>query len=85
MSDAKRFETKWRVSLTEYLANPLVKCISIDLTDGAAPYMDIGLLGARQPCRLQRSTAYGIREVCVMLDRRDHNPYTGQFFPSRRS
>jgi hypothetical protein len=81
VSGIKWFETKWRVSLTEYLANPLVKCIRIDLTDGAAPYMDIGLLGARQPCRLQRGTGYGIREGCVMLDRRDHNPYTGAVFP----
>ncbi len=55
--------------------------LRIDLTDGAAPYMDIGLLVAGQLWRLQRGTAYGIREGRVMLDRRDRNPYTGAEFP----
>jgi hypothetical protein len=45
--------------------------LRVDLTDGAAPYMDIGLLVAGQLWRLQRGTAYGIREGRVMLDRRD--------------
>ena len=48
--------------------------LRVDLTDGAAPYMDIGLLVAGQLWRLQRGTAYGIREGRVMLDRRDRNP-----------
>jgi hypothetical protein len=43
--------------------------------------MDIGLLVAGQLWRLQRGTAYGIREGRVMLDRRDRNPYTGAEFP----
>ncbi|MCA3413162.1 MAG: hypothetical protein INF84_01055 [Roseomonas sp.] len=55
--------------------------LRVDLTDGAAPYMDIGLLVAGQLWRLQRGTAYGIREGRVMLDRRDRNPYTGAEFP----
>jgi hypothetical protein len=55
--------------------------LRVDLTDGAAPYMDIGLLVAGQLWRLQRGTAYGIREGRVMLDRRDRNPYTGAQFP----
>ena len=55
--------------------------LRIDLTDGAAPYMDIGLLVAGQLWRLLRGTAYGIREGRVMLDRRDRNPYTGAEFP----
>jgi hypothetical protein len=54
--------------------------LRVDLTDGAAPYMDIGLLVAGQLWRLQRGTAYGIREGRVMLDRRDRNPYTGSEF-----
>jgi len=55
--------------------------LRVDLTDGAAPYMDIGLLVAGQLWRLLRGTAYGIREGRVMLDRRDRNPCTGAEFP----
>jgi len=55
--------------------------LRVDLTDGAVPYLDIGLLVAGQLWRLQRGTAYGIREGRVMLDRRDRNPYTGAEFP----
>ena len=55
--------------------------LRVDLTNGAAPYMDIGLLVAGQLWRVQRGTAYGIREGRVMLDRRDRNPYTGAEFP----
>ena len=55
--------------------------LRVDLTDGAAPYMDIGLLVAGQLWRLLRGTAYGIREGRVMLDRRDRNQYTGAEFP----
>jgi len=55
--------------------------LRIDLADGAAAFMDIGLLVAGQVWRLQRGTAYGIREGRVMLDRRDRNPYTGAEFP----
>jgi hypothetical protein len=83
VSSIKWFETKWRARLTEYLANQLVKCIRVDLTDSAAPYMDIGLLGARRLCRLLRGTAYGIREGHVMLDRYDRKPSTGAEFPDR--
>ena len=36
--------------------------LRVDFTDGAAPYMDIGLLVAGQLWRLLRGTAYGIRE-----------------------
>ncbi|MCX7367559.1 MAG: hypothetical protein NTX90_01395 [Alphaproteobacteria bacterium] len=81
MSGVESFETKWRARLTEYLANQRVNYLRMDLTDSEAPYMDSGLLGARQQCRLQRGTAYGIREGRVMLDRRDRNPYTGAEFP----
>jgi hypothetical protein len=55
--------------------------LRIDLTDGAAPYMDIGLLVAGQLWRMLRGTAYGICEGRVMLDRRDRNPITGAEFP----
>lgn len=55
--------------------------LRIDLSDGAAAFMDIGLLVAGQLWRLQRGTAYGIREGRVMLDRRDRNPFTGAEFP----
>jgi hypothetical protein len=55
--------------------------LRVDLIDGAASYMDIGLLVAGQLWRLLRGTAYGIREGRVMLDRRDRNPYTGAEFP----
>ncbi|MCA3413861.1 MAG: hypothetical protein INF84_04595 [Roseomonas sp.] len=55
--------------------------LRLDLTDGAAAFMDIGLLVAGQLWRLQRGTAYGIREGRVMLDRRDRNPFTGAEFP----
>ena len=55
--------------------------LRVDLTDGAAPYMDIGLLVAGQLWRLLRGTAYGIREGRVMLDRRYRNPYNGAEFP----
>ncbi len=44
------------------------RCLRVDLTDGAAPYMDIGLLVAGPLWRLKRGTAYGIREgwqVCA--------------------
>jgi hypothetical protein len=51
----------------------LDRYLRIDLTDGAVTLMDIGLLG--------RSTAYGIREGRVMLDRRDRSPFTGAEFP----
>jgi hypothetical protein len=40
----------------------MARYLRIDLTDGAAPYLDIGLLVAGQLWRLQRGTAYGIRE-----------------------
>ncbi|MFM7608189.1 MAG: hypothetical protein ACKO9A_04815 [Alphaproteobacteria bacterium] len=43
--------------------------------------MDIGLLVAGRLWRLQRGTAYGIREGRVILDRRDRNPYAGAEFP----
>jgi hypothetical protein len=59
----------------------MARYLRIDLTDGAAPYLDIGLLVAGQLWRLQRGTAYGIREGRVMLDRRDRNPFTGAEFP----
>ncbi|MFN7308968.1 MAG: hypothetical protein ACK5TQ_20660 [Acetobacteraceae bacterium] len=59
--------------------------LRVDLSDGAAPYMDIGLLVAGQLWRLQRGTAYGIREGRVMLDRRDRNPTPGPNFPFRPS
>ena len=55
--------------------------LRVDLTDGVAPYIDIGLLVAGQLWRLLRGTAYCIRERRVMLDRRDRNPYTGAEFP----
>ncbi len=55
--------------------------LHFDLIDGAASYMDIGLLVAGQLWRLLRGIAYGIREGRVMLDRRDRNPYTGAEFP----
>jgi hypothetical protein len=55
--------------------------LRIDLTDGAAAFMDIGLLVAGQLWRLLRGTAYGIREGRVMLDRRYRNPFTGAEFP----
>jgi len=67
--------------VTEYLANQLLQYLPISLTDGAVPCMDIGLLVAGQLWRLQRGTAYGVREGRVMLDRRDGNPYTGAEFP----
>jgi hypothetical protein len=81
VSGVESFETKWHARLTEYLANQRVNYLCMDLTDSEAPYMDIGLLGARQLCRLLRGTGYGIREGRVMLDRRDRNPYTGAEFP----
>ena len=81
MSGFKWFRTKWRTRLAEFLANQRMNYLRVDLTDGAAPYMDIGLLVAGQLWRLQRGTAYGIREGRVMLDRRDRNPITGAEFP----
>ncbi|MFN8960086.1 MAG: hypothetical protein ACK5YV_00760 [Betaproteobacteria bacterium] len=62
-------------------ASVTARYLRVDLTDGAVPFMDIGLLVAGQLWRLQRGTAYGIREGRVMLDRRDRNPYTGAEFP----
>lgn len=67
--------------MTEYLANQLVQCLRISLTDGAVPCMDIGLFVAGQLWRLQRGTAYDILESRFMLDRRGRNPYTGADFP----
>jgi hypothetical protein len=64
------------------LPAPVVgRYLRIDLTDGAAAFMDIGLLVAGHLWRLQRGTGYGIREGRVMLDRRDRNPFTGAEFP----
>ncbi len=63
------------------LAPVTARYLRVDLTDGAAPYIHIGLLVAGQLWRLQRGTAYGIREGRVMLDRRDRNPFTGAKFP----
>ena len=81
MSGFKWFRTKWRARLAEFLANQRVNYLHVDLTDDAAPCMDIGLLVAGQLWRLQRGTDYGIREGRVMLDRRDRNLYTGAEFP----
>ena len=67
--------------MTEYLANQLVQYLRISLIDGAVPCMDIGLLVAGRLWRLQRGTAYDIRESRFMLDRRDRNAYTGAEFP----
>ncbi|MFM7305501.1 MAG: hypothetical protein ACKO4X_19495 [Alphaproteobacteria bacterium] len=68
-------ESQWNVVLV--LPAPVTaRYRHVDLTDGATPYMDIGLLVAGQLWRIQRGTAYGIREGRVMLDRRDRNPYT---------
>ena len=55
--------------------------LRIDLTDGAAAFMDIGLLVAGQLWRTERSIAYGIEEGRLMLDRRDRNSFTGAEFP----
>ena len=55
--------------------------LRIDLADGAASLMDVGVLAAGALWRLLRGTAYGIREGRVMLDRRDRNPFTGAEFP----
>ena len=53
----------------------------IDITNPTAAFTDIGLLAAGALWRMQRGTAYGIREGRVMLDRRDRNPFTGAEFP----
>jgi hypothetical protein len=55
--------------------------LRVDLTDGAAPYADLGLPVTGQLWRIQRGTAYGIRERRIMLDRRGRNPYPGAEFP----
>ena len=55
--------------------------VRIDLVDGAASLIDVGVLAAGGLWRLLRGTAYGIREGRVMLDRRDRNPFTGAEFP----
>jgi hypothetical protein len=55
--------------------------VRIDLVDGTASFMDVGLLAVGQLWRLLRGTAYGIREGRLMLDRRDRNPFTGAEFP----
>jgi len=55
--------------------------LRVDLTDGAAAFMDIRLLVAGQLWRLQRGPAYGIREGRVILDRRNRNRFTGAEFP----
>jgi hypothetical protein len=55
--------------------------LRVDLTDGAAAFMDIRLLVAGQLWRLQRGPACGIREGRVILDRRDRNRFTGAEFP----
>jgi hypothetical protein len=62
-------------------ASITARYLRIDLSDGAAAFMDIGLLVAGQLWRLLRGTAYGIREGRVMRDRRDRNPFTGAEFP----
>lgn len=55
--------------------------LRIDIEDGAAEFMDIGLLVAGALWRVQRGVAYGAREGRVILDRRDRNPFTGAEFP----
>jgi hypothetical protein len=47
--------------------------LRVDLTDGAAPYMDIGLLVAGHPC--------GIAEGRLMLDRHGRDTLEGTEFP----
>ncbi|MFN7594765.1 MAG: hypothetical protein ACK5PU_04055 [bacterium] len=55
--------------------------LRIDLADGAASFMDAGVLAVGALWRVLRGTAYGIREGRVMLDKRDRNPFTGAEFP----
>jgi hypothetical protein len=64
------------------LPTPAVgRYLRIDIENPTAPFTDIGVLAAGALWRLQRGTAYGIREGRVMLDRRDRNPFTGAEFP----
>jgi hypothetical protein len=62
-------------------APALGRYLRIDIDNPAAAFTDIGVLAAGALWRLQRGTAYGIREGRVMLDRRDRNPFTGAEFP----
>jgi len=55
--------------------------LRIDIENPTAAFTDIGVLSAGGLWRLQRGTAYGIREGRVILDRRDRNPFTGAEFP----
>jgi hypothetical protein len=57
------------------------RILRIDIENPTAAFTDIGVLAAGQLWRVQRGTAYGIREGRVILDRRDRNPFTGAEFP----
>jgi hypothetical protein len=54
--------------------------LRVDVADGAASVLDIGIIAAGALWRLARGPAYGIAEGRLMLDRRDRNPLTGAEF-----
>jgi hypothetical protein len=54
--------------------------LRVDVADGAASVLDIGIIAAGALWRLARGHAYGIEEGRLMLDRRDRNDLTGAEF-----
>jgi hypothetical protein len=58
-----------------------VRYVRIDLVDGAASLIDVGVLAVGHLWNTERSIAYGIAEGRLMLDRRDRNTFTGAEFP----
>lgn len=54
----------------------------VELLDGTAPYVDIGIVAAGALWRLTRARSYGAIEGRLTLDARDRNDMTGAEFPA---
>lgn len=54
----------------------------VEVLDGSAPYVDIGIVAAGALWRLTRAQSYGFIDGRVILDTRDRNDMTGAEFPA---
>lgn len=55
----------------------------VELVDGSASSIDIGLVAAGALWRMSRAQAYGFTEGRIIDDTRERNPMTGAEFPGR--
>jgi hypothetical protein len=64
-------------------ADLTARFLRVDLVDGAAAQVDVGLLAAGPPWRMSRAIRYGSEEGRLLLDQRARNLFTGAEFPVR--